>query len=230
MGAFGLCWGPSWRPFGGLLGASWGLSGASWGPLAGLLGLLVASRGPLGGFLGPPRGPQEGPTGDQEAHEARKRLPRAPQEPPRGPQELPGGPQEPPKRPPRSPQEAPERPPRGPQTAPNRHRNGPQEAASELLPGGPRETYHDIRTNCPDASMRGPRRLQDSFKSAPEPPKTDPQRPWMAPLFGPPWGSSRGGLGIFWDCPLEFSWAPLGALLGSSYSALAGIVSARSIF
>ena len=134
-----------------------------------------------------------------------------------------------PKRLPRYPREAPERLPRGPQTVPNRHRNGPQEA-SDLLPEGPRETYHDIRTNCPDASMRGPRRLQDSFKSAPEPPKTDPQRPWMAPLFGPPWGSSRGGLGIFWDCPLEFSWAPLGALVHSLYSTSSGIVSARSTF
>ena len=39
-----------WRPFGGLLGASWGHLGASWG-------LLGASWGPLGAILGPSWGP-----------------------------------------------------------------------------------------------------------------------------------------------------------------------------
>ena len=82
---------------------------------------------------------------------------------------------------PRGLQEAPERPHKNTQTAHNWHRNVSQEA-SEPLPGGPRETYHEIRTNCPDASMRrSPRRLQDRFTSAPEPPKTVPKRPLDGP-------------------------------------------------
>ena len=127
----------------------------------------------------PPRRPQDGPRGLKTAQDAPKTAQDAPKTAPRrdpdagsprtsrtlGSKRPPGGPKKPPGSPqdsPRDPQEAPRgpgRPPKGSQTTPNRHQNGPQEA-SEPRPRGPRETYHEIRTNCPDASMRSPRRFQ----------------------------------------------------------------------
>ena len=67
----GTLLGPSWRPFGGLLGPLGGCLAASWGPLG------ASWRGP--GPKMPPRFPQEAPNSSH----------RAPQEPQNAPQRAP---------------------------------------------------------------------------------------------------------------------------------------------